>query len=104
MVWMISAGAAIAVIALIVVFLALRLGIAVLGKTVEFAAWLIGKLLLLLVRVPFWIYDGIAWLITEIPYRFGRYGTWRYARAIRRKNRGSLRLAESESSPEISSR
>lgn len=104
MFWMITAGAAAAVIALVVVFLGLRLVLALIGRTLQFAAWLFGKLLVLLVRIPFWIYDGIAWLVNEIPYRFGRYGTWRYNRAIRRKNRRALRLAETENTAEFSAR
>ncbi|MGO2520123.1 MAG: hypothetical protein ACTH8F_08375 [Microbacterium sp.] len=104
MFWTITAGSAVAIIGIIAVFVVLRLGIAAVGKTLELAAWLFGKLLLLLVRIPFWIYDGIAWLITEIPYRFGRYGTWRYARALRRNQRRALSLAERERTSEIRSR
>lgn len=104
MFWTIAVGAVVGVLGLIAAFVLLRLGLAAVGKVLEFLAWLFGKLLLLVVRIPFWIYDGIAWLVTEIPYRFGRYGTVRYNRAIRRKERAALRLAQAERASKLGPR
>lgn len=102
--WIIVAGVGAVVVGLVVAVLVVRLGVAVLGHAMVFLAWLFGKLLLLIVRIPFWIYDGIVWLVNEIPYRFGRYGTVRYNRAVRRKERAALRLAETERASKLGPR